>query len=58
MNYIDLRTGKPAKKIECYRCGSQSQLLVEEKVREDTKEIIEKNFICLVCAGGPEKVFR
>jgi hypothetical protein len=48
---IDLRTGKPVKKICCYKCESASRLCVEEKRREDTGEIIEKNFICIKCAG-------
>lgn len=47
----DLRTGQPVKKIWCYKCGSQSQLCVEEKRRDDTGEIVEKNFICAKCAG-------
>ena len=54
--YIDLRTGKPAKKIQCYKCDSKRSLLVEEKRNSETGELIEKNFICLECAGGAEKV--
>jgi C4-type Zn-finger protein len=47
---IDLRTGKPAKRIACYKCDSQKQLLVEEKRNNHTGEIVEKNFICATCA--------
>lgn len=38
-------------KLECYRCKSPYQLLIEEKVNNDTGEIIEKNFVCLRCSG-------
>lgn len=44
--------------IKCYKCDSTKQLLVEEKVTPHTGRVIEKNFICLTCAGGPEKVFK
>jgi hypothetical protein len=45
----DLRTGERVK-IECYKCGCKSQLLVEEKRNNDTGELVEKNFICAKCA--------
>lgn len=48
---IDVRTKKPMGKICCYKCQSTQSLCVEEKVREDTGQIIEKNFICIKCAG-------
>ena len=54
----DLRTGAPCKQIECYKCKSKSQLLIEEKIDNDTGKVAEKNFICLTCAGGAEKVFK
>ena len=50
--HIDLPTGKKPKRICCYQCDSQRSLLVEEKRNLDTGELIEKNFICLKCAGG------
>ena len=37
--------------ICCYKCGNERQLCVEEKINNDTKEIIEKNFICIKCAN-------
>ena len=44
------------KQITCYKCGSLSSLLVEEKVNSDTGEILEKNFICADCAKLFEKL--
>ncbi len=56
--HIDLRTGKKAKHICCYKCDSQRSLLVEEKRNSETGELVEKNFICLDCAGGAEKILK
>lgn len=38
------------KKIVCYKCKNDSQLLVEEKVDIDSGRIVEKNFICFPCS--------
>lgn len=46
------------KKLCCYKCESTTQLLVEEKIDNDTGKIIEKNFICVECAGGRDKLFK
>jgi len=55
---IDLRTGKPIREIKCYKCGSTKQLIIEEKITPKTGRVIEKNFMCLSCAGGADKVFK
>jgi hypothetical protein len=44
-------------KIKCYLCGSRQQLLVEE-LTNDKGIVVDKNFICINCAGGAEKVFK
>jgi hypothetical protein len=38
-------------KICCYKCKIQSELCIEEKRCNQTGKIIEKNFICIKCAG-------
>ncbi len=48
---IDLRTGKPVERIACYKCDKREQLLVEEKRCTETDKLVEKNFICALCAG-------
>lgn len=45
-------------KLCCFKCGSTSSLLVQETIDKNTYKVIEKNFICLECAGGPEKLFN
>ncbi len=47
---MDVRTGKPAKRLECYKCQSQIGLLVEEKVDTTTGKVLGKEFICLPCS--------
>lgn len=44
--------------LKCYKCGSTKQLMVEETIDKTTYCVIKKEFICLTCAGGPEKVFK
>jgi len=51
---IDILTGKPVKEIVCYKCGSNEQLLVQEKTCNTTGKVIEKQFICATCAWGCE----
>lgn len=48
---------EPIKKICCYKCGTQQSLIVEEKVDTKTGKVVEKNFICLDCAGGSKAIF-
>lgn len=55
---IDLRTGKAAMKLCCYKCQSQKQLLVQEKIDPRTGKAFDKKFICLDCAGGADSVFK
>lgn len=43
--------GRSVNEVVCYKCKSNRKILIEEKIRQDTKEIIEKNFICAPCAG-------
>lgn len=52
----DIRTGKEVK-LSCYKCDSNEQLLAQETIDKTTYCVIKKEFICLTCAGGPDKVF-
>jgi hypothetical protein len=42
---------RSAKDFCCYKCGSKEQIHIEEKINNETKEIIEKNLICIECSG-------
>ncbi len=54
---FDIR-GKPITKLCCFKCQSQKQLLVQEKIHHITGKAFDKKFICLDCAGGADKVFN
>lgn len=48
-------TIKPQPPFECYKCGAATQLMVEDHIREDTKEVVASKFICLRCASNAER---
>lgn len=54
---LDIR-GKPVMKLCCFKCQSQKQLLVQEKIDPKTGKAFDKKFICLDCAGGIDAVFK
>ncbi len=41
----------PTKKLCCFNCGSQKNLLVKETVYNGDEKIVLKQFICSKCAG-------
>lgn len=42
--------------LNCYKCKSTKNLLVQEKIDPKSGKAFDKKFICLDCAGGANKV--